>query len=254
MCGRVVQVSDTIRLSIVDGLGVRDSRLSNYPRRWNGAPSQELLVIRENHKTGERSLDLLTWGLIPYWCTDPKGGRKPINAKSETVATLPTFKDACRRRRCILPVDAFYEWKASKGGKQPYAIAMKDRSPFGIAGIWENWKNPDGEWVRTFAILTTPANELIGAIHDRMPAVLAPAAYDRWLGTESDPRDVLQPFPSELMAIWPISTRVNSPSNDDEQLLEEIELAQAPVAVIAPESFAARPLSDLRTAKTATRQ
>jgi putative SOS response-associated peptidase YedK len=254
MCGRVVQVSDTIRLSIVDGLGVRDSRLSNYPRRWNGAPSQELLVIRENHKTGERSLDLLTWGLIPYWCTDPKGGRKPINAKSETVATLPTFKDACRRRRCILPVDAFYEWKASKGGKQPYAIAMKDRSPFGIAGIWENWKNPDGEWVRTFAILTTPANELIGAIHDRMPAVLAPAAYDRWLGTESDPRDVLQPFPSELMAIWPISTRVNSPSNDDEQLLEEIELAQAPVAVIAPESSAARPLSDQRTAKTATRQ
>jgi putative SOS response-associated peptidase YedK len=103
MCGRVVQVSDPIRLSIVDGLGVRETRLSNYPRRWNGAPSQELLVIRENHKTGERSLDLLKWGLIPYWCTDPKGGRKPINAKSETVATLPTFRDAYRRRRCILP-------------------------------------------------------------------------------------------------------------------------------------------------------
>ena len=168
MCGRVVQVSDPIRLSIVDGLDVRDSRLSNYPRRWNGAPSQELLVIRENHKTGERSLDLLTWGLIPYWCTDPKGGR--------------------------------------------------------------------------------------GAIHDRMPAVLAPAAYDRWLGTEPDPRDLLQPFPSELMAIWPISARVNSPSNDDEQLLEEIKLAKAPAAVIAPESSAAHPLSDQRTRKTATRQ
>ena len=123
---------------------------------------------------------------------------------------------------------------------------MKDRSPFGIAGIWENWKNPDGEWVRTFAI--------IGAIHDHMPAVLAPAAYDRWLGSEPDPRDLLQPFPLELMAIWPISTRVNSPSNDDEQLLEENELAKAPVAVIAPESSAARPLSDQRTAKTATRQ
>ena len=108
--------------------------------------------------------------------------------------------------------------------------------------------------MRTFAILTTPANELVGTIHDRMPAVLAPAAYDRWLGTEPDPRDLLQPFPSELMAIWPISTRVNSPSNDDEQLLEEIELAKAPAAVIAPESFADRPLSDQRTAKTATRQ
>ncbi|MGA8991784.1 MAG: SOS response-associated peptidase family protein, partial [Rhodoplanes sp.] len=103
MCGRVVQVSHPIRLSIVDGLDVRDSRLSNYPRRWNGAPSQELLVIRENHNTGERSLDLLKWGLIPYWCTDPKGGWKPINARSETVATLATFRDAYRRRRCILP-------------------------------------------------------------------------------------------------------------------------------------------------------
>ena len=123
MCGRVVQVSDPIRLSIVDGLGVRDSRLSNYPRRWNGAPSQELLVIRENHNTGERSLDLLKWGLIPYWCSDPNGGRKPINAKSETVATLPTFRDAYRRRRCILPVDAFYEWKTTKGRKHFYAIA-----------------------------------------------------------------------------------------------------------------------------------
>ena len=224
MCGRVVQVSDPIRLSIVDGLGVRETRLSNYPRRWNAAPSQELLVVRENHNTGERSLDLLKWGLIPYWCADPKGGRKPINAKSETVSRLPMFRDAYRRRRCILPVDAFYEWKAVKGRKLPYAIAMKDRSPFGIAGIWENWKNPDGEWVRTFAILTTPANELVGTIHDRMPAILAPTAYDRWLGTEPDPRDLLQPFPSDLMTLWPISTRVNSPSNDDEHLLDEIEL------------------------------
>ena len=92
------------------------------------------------------------------------------------------------------PLTPFYEWKATKGGKQPYAIAMKDHSPFGIAGIWENWKNPDGEWVRTFAILTTPANELVGTIHDRMPAILAPAAYERWLGTEPDPQDLLQLF------------------------------------------------------------
>ena len=108
--------------------------------------------------------------------------------------------------------------------------------------------------MRTFAVLTTPANELVGTIHDRMPAVLARVDYDRWLGTELDPRDLLQPFPSELMAIWPISTRVNSPLNDDQQLLEEIQLAKAPAAVIAPESFADRPLSDQRTRKTATRQ
>jgi putative SOS response-associated peptidase YedK len=118
----------------VDGMNVRDSRVHNYPPRWNAAPSQELLVIRRNHKTGEVSLDPLRWGLIPYWCKDPAGGRKPINAKGETVATLPTFRDAYRQRRCIVPVDGFFEWKAIKGqkAKQPYAIAMKGGAPFGI--------------------------------------------------------------------------------------------------------------------------
>ena len=116
MCGRVIQSSGPLSYAIVDGLDVRDSRLSNYPRRWKGAPGQELLVIRENHKTGERSLDLLRWGLIPHWCEDPTGGRKPINAKSETVARLPTFREAYQKRRCILPVDGFYEWRATKQG------------------------------------------------------------------------------------------------------------------------------------------
>jgi putative SOS response-associated peptidase YedK len=132
------------RYGIVEGLDVHDSRVHNYPPRWNAAPSQELLVIRRNHQTGEVSLDPLRWGLIPYWCQDPKGGRKPINAKSETVDRLPMFRDAYCRRRCILPVDGFYEWKAIKGqkAKQPYAIAMKDSKPFGIGGLWENWKDP----------------------------------------------------------------------------------------------------------------
>ncbi len=120
MCGRVVQARGPLEYAIVDGLDVRDSRMTNYPRRWNGAPSQEFQVIRQDHKTGERSLDLLKWGLIPYWCKDAKGGRKPINAKAETVGTLPTFRDAFERRRCILPVDGFFEWRAAEGGKQPY--------------------------------------------------------------------------------------------------------------------------------------
>jgi putative SOS response-associated peptidase YedK len=224
MCGRVIQAKGPINYALVDGLNVRDSRLDNYPRRWNAAPSHELLVIRQNPKTGERSLDFLKWGLIPYWCQDPKGGRKPINAKSETVARLPMFRDAYRLRRCILPVDGFYEWMATKGGKQPYAIAMRDRSPFGIAGIWENWKNPEGEWVRTFALLTTPANDLVSRIHDRMPAILKPQDYERWLGPEPDPAQLLAPFPSEPMVMWPISPRVNSPNNDDEDLLAEVAL------------------------------
>jgi putative SOS response-associated peptidase YedK len=133
MCGRVIQSSAPIRLAILDGLDARDSRVHNYPPRWNAAPSQDLLVIRRNHQTDMVSLDPLRWGLIPYWCEDPKGARKPINAKCETVQTLPTFRDAYRKRRCIIPVDGFFEWKAIKGQKtkQPYAVAMKDGSPFG---------------------------------------------------------------------------------------------------------------------------
>jgi putative SOS response-associated peptidase YedK len=118
--------------------------MRNIRPRYNAAPSQELLVIRQNHKTGERSLDLIKWGLIPYWCQDPSGGSKPINAKAESVAKLPMFRDAYAQRRCIVPVDGFFEWRAIKGAraKQPYAIAMKDGLPFGLAGLWENWRNP----------------------------------------------------------------------------------------------------------------
>jgi putative SOS response-associated peptidase YedK len=209
----------------MDGMNVHDSRVSNYPPRYNGAPSQDLLVIRRNRDTGQVSLDPLRWGLIPYWCKDPKGGRKPINAKAETVATLPTFRDAYARRRCILPVDGFFEWKAIKGvkAKQPFAIAMRDGSPFGIAGIWENWKEPTTrEWQRTFAILTVPPNDLLAQIHDRMPAILGKGDYARWLDDETDPRDLLRPFQSELMRMWPISTRVNKPENDDPSILEPI--------------------------------
>jgi putative SOS response-associated peptidase YedK len=130
-------------------MNVRDSRVHNYPPRWNAAPSQELLVIRRNHKTGEVTLDPLRWGLIPYWCKDPTGGRKPINAKYETVRDLPTFRPT------------------------------------------------SGEWIRTFAIITTDSNELVAEIHDRMPVILAPGDYARWLGEEPDPRDLMRPFPAE---------------------------------------------------------
>jgi putative SOS response-associated peptidase YedK len=155
-------------------------------------------------------------------------GRKPINAKAETVATLPTFRDAYRKRRCIVPVDGFFEWKAIKGqeAKQPYAIGMKDGSPFGIAGLWENWKDPaTGDWIRTFAVITADGNEMVADIHDRMPAILAPGDCDRWLSDEADPRDLLRPLPADLMRIWPISTRVNKPENDDPSIIEPSELS-----------------------------
>jgi putative SOS response-associated peptidase YedK len=221
MCGRVVQASDPLRYAFVDGLAVPDSR--TRPPSYNVAPSQELYVIRHNHKTGDRTLDLLRWGLIPHGCRDPAGGRKPINARAESVARLPSFRTAYAKRRCIVPVECFFEWRATKGAraKQPYAVAMKDRTPFAIGGIWENWRHPQsGEWVRTFAIITVPSNELVAQIHDRMPLILPKSAYERWLSSEPDPHDLLVPFPAELMAMWPVSTRVNSPDNDDASLLD----------------------------------
>ena len=124
-----------------------------------------------------------------------------------------------------MPVDLFFEWKAIKGAraKQPYAIGMKDGSGFGLAGLWENWKDPStGEWTRTFAILTTNVNELVADIHDRMPVTLRPDNFDRWLGVDPDPRELLHSFPAELMRMWPISTRVNSPKNDDADLLTPV--------------------------------
>ena len=124
-------------------------------------------------------------------------------------------------------INGLFEWKAIKGAKakQPYAIAMKDDSPFCLAGIWENWKNPDtDEWLRTFCIITTTANELVGQTHDRMPVIIPPEGYERWLANiEPDPRDLLPPFPSELMRMWPISTRVNKPENDDPSILDPFE-------------------------------
>jgi putative SOS response-associated peptidase YedK len=223
MCGRITQKSPPNQLgleivSLVEALHV--------PPRYNGAPGQEQWVIRQNPKTGERTLDRLWWGLIPYWCKDARGGRKPINAKAETVTSLPTFRDAYKRRRCLVPIDNFFEWKAIKGlkPKQPYAIGLKSGEPFALAGIWENWQRPGtDEWVRSFAVITTNANELVANIHDRMPVIISPENYDRWLSPlDPDPRDLLVPFLAEPMAMWPISTRVNKPDNDDVSILDRV--------------------------------
>jgi putative SOS response-associated peptidase YedK len=229
MCGRITQKSNPQKL----GLGLTTvtliEPLQTLPR-YNGAPGQEHWIIRRNPKTGEPMLDRLWWGLIPYWVKDAKGGRKPINAKSESVASLASFRNAYARHRCLLPIDNFFEWRAIKGAKtkQPFAIGMKSGAPFALAAIYENWQRPETqEWVRSFAVITCPANELVADIHDRMPAIIPPDAYDRWLANiEHDPRDMLVPYPSDPMIMWPISTRVNKPDNDDEAILAPIELAR----------------------------
>jgi putative SOS response-associated peptidase YedK len=139
---------------------------------------------------------------------------------------LPSFRDAYKDRRCLVPIDNFFEWKAIKGvkPKQPYAIGMKSGEPFGLAAIWENWQRPGSdEWVRTFAVITTKVNEPVQSIHDRMPVIIAPENYDRWLSPlDPDPRDLLVPYPAEPMAMWPISTRVNKPDKDDASILDRV--------------------------------
>jgi putative SOS response-associated peptidase YedK len=227
MCGRITQKSppDLLRLTIYMGTP-DDPRVARAQARYNGASSQELLVIRRHPKTGEDQLDLLRWGLVPFWTKEATPQRKPINATAERVANAPMFREVYAKRRCIVPVDNFFEWKAAKGAraKRPYAIAMKSGQPFGFAGIWEGWKHPGtGEIIRTFCIITTDASALVADIHDRMPVILPPEAYERWLANiEPDPRDLLVPFPAEVMMMWPISTRVNKPDNDDPAILDPL--------------------------------
>ncbi|MCC6982034.1 MAG: SOS response-associated peptidase [Bauldia sp.] len=225
MCGRVIQLSnpDAIR-KLFEAAGTAP----NAPPRYNGAPAQDLMVVRKHPKTGDRVLDMLRWGLIPYWVEDPKGGRKPILARSESAPTSPTFRGALEKRRGILPVDGFFEWKGEKGAKnrQPYAVMMKDRSPFGIAVIWENWKDPSTEaWLRTFAVLTCPSNALMATIHDRMPVILEPGDYDRWLGADPDVEALMVPYASEKMMLYPVSTAVNSYLNDTPEVMEPLAAA-----------------------------
>ncbi|MDX6806278.1 SOS response-associated peptidase, partial [Terrihabitans rhizophilus] len=150
-------------------------------------------------------------------------GWKTINARAETVATMPAFRSAFQSRRCIVPADAFYEWTGEKGSKQPHAIAMKDRGLFGFAGLWENWKDPATEqWLRTFTIITTRANETIADLHERMPVILKPDSYAQWLAPDADVRDLLRPYPADEMEHWLVSPRVNGPALDDAEMLNSL--------------------------------
>jgi putative SOS response-associated peptidase YedK len=148
------------------------------------------------------------------------------NAKAEGIGNRPTCRDAFERRRCLVPVDNFYEWKKTATGNQPYAVALADRSLMALAGLWENWRSPESEWVRSFAVITTKPNELCAEVHSRMPVVLGPETWPAWLGEEpADPRQLkalLAPYPSEAMTCWPVSPRVGNVRNNDPSLIEPI--------------------------------
>jgi putative SOS response-associated peptidase YedK len=197
--------------------------LPNIEASWNVAPSQDAMVVRRHPETGERHLGLLKWGLLPSWAKAPATAQRPINARAETVAISGMFRRAFAQRRCLVPAEAFYEWRKTGGPKVPYAFARKDRQPMAFAGLWEGFRWPSGEVMRTFCIITTSANDVMRPIHDRMPVVLEPEDWPVWLGeTTGNPSVSLHPPAEEILQCWPISTKVNSPKNNDAMLLDPV--------------------------------
>lgn len=222
MCNRYRSTKSPSQLK----LAFSTANLPNFPPNYNAAPTQSLPVVRYNAETRERSLDLLRWGLVPRWAKDLKIGVQCLNARSETITTKPAFRDAFKRRRCIVPADGFYEWLHEDGGKvkKPFAFLPADDGVFGFAGLWENWQDPAGEWIRTYTIVTGEPNEAVAPFHDRMPVILEPHRYGTWLGeVDASPDELigmLKPFPANRMRIIPASPRVNSVKNNDAQLLD----------------------------------
>ncbi len=191
----------------------------NWQPRYNVAPTQDVTVIRQDPAEPKRTGGTMRWGLIPFWSKDPKAGFKMINARSEDIAEKPAFREALKKRRCLIPADGFYEWQKSGGTKRPFCFTMADEGLFAFAGIWERWKDPEGKWVETCSIITTAANALCEDIHDRMPVILHPEDYDLWLdpGFENteELRALLKPYESDQMKRFEVSSRVNAVKNDD---------------------------------------
>ncbi len=223
MCGRYELHSQPAAIALTFGL----SHPPPWHARYNIAPMTEVPVVRVN-AAGERELVRMRWGLVPRWAKDPSIGAKMINARGETIAEKPSFRTAYRRHRCLLPADGFYEWAqlgtAPHPRKQPVHIGMKDGTPFGLAGVFERWLSAEGQLLDSCTIVTTSANELLRPMHDRMPVIVAPEDYARWLDpANADPGDLIAPFPSAAMAYYPVSTRVNNVRHDDPALIEPIE-------------------------------
>jgi putative SOS response-associated peptidase YedK len=198
MCGRARLSSDVSEIKLP--FRVPQERLMpNIAPSWNVAPTDPLPVVRYDAKDHQRSLEVMRWGLVPFWAKDIKVGFANINAKAEGIETKPAFREAFRQRRCLVPVDNFYEWKKTANGMQPYAIALADRKLMALAGLWESWRSPAGERVRSFAIVTTEPNELCAELHNRMPVILAPEVWPAWLGEQ--PAD--EPHLKALLAPYP---------------------------------------------------
>jgi putative SOS response-associated peptidase YedK len=223
MCGRFTLASDPATLQASFPWVSVPTQITP---RFNIAPTQPVAVIPND---GKQALDFFVWGLIPFWAKDPKIGNRMINARSETLAEKPSFRHAYRRRRCLILADGFFEWQKTPGSrkKTPYYIQLESREPFGFAGLWETWNAPDGSVVKSTTIITTEPNDLVARVHNRMPVIVPPSAYDLWLDShERQPAELdglLTPFPAEEMMAYPIATLVNHPGNDVPEVIEPLE-------------------------------
>jgi putative SOS response-associated peptidase YedK len=202
----------------------------DWSPRYNIAPTQPVPVIRQHPKESIRVLSLMRWGLIPSWAKDASIAASMMNARSETAATKPAFRDALKSRRCLLPADGFYEWKRTGKTKQPYCFELNEGELFAFAGLWDGWKDPNGNWIRTCSILTTTPNAVTSMIHDRMPVILDANNYDLWLDpgmqNVAAASELLRPCDARRMRRYPVSGRVNRVINDDEECARRVEIAQ----------------------------
>lgn len=232
MCGRYGRRADKQRIAEwmqAHDTGVFDD--SYFAPSYNVAPQTLQPIVRLDTETGKRELTVMRWGLVPFWSKDGKSAFNTINAKAETVATSPVYREAMKKRRCLVPADWFYEWqKLDAKTKQPYAIGLQDGSLFAFAGLWERWTDKvTGQVKDTFTIVTTDPNEIMQGIHDRMPVILKPADYQRWMAPADPaqlPVDLLRPFPTEELKVWKVGQDVgNVRNNRPELVLPENSLA-----------------------------
>ena len=222
MCGRFTQQRPTAELAELFGA---EPLVDDPGPRYNVAPTQDALVVVE--RDGVRRLTTYRWGLIPFWATAASGGPRTFNARSETAPTSPLFRDALARRRCIVPVDGFYEWRREGGRRQPFLFRRRDGGPLALAGLWASWHDPvTGASTRSFAILTTRPNDLVGMLHDRMPVILEAPAWGRWLAALPPSRapgelvGLLEPSPSEVLEAYPVRPLVNDVQLEGPDLIE----------------------------------
>jgi putative SOS response-associated peptidase YedK len=242
MCGRYVRRYDKQR--IAEHFQVHGLSLPDFGRSWNVAPQTFQPVIRLNRDTGEREIVLMRWGLVPFWARDAKVGYSTINAQAETITISPTYREAFKHRRCLVPADAFYEWvKIDSKTKQPFAIALKTGEPYAFAGLWEIWRDTKaGTALRSFAIVTTDPNEVVQPLHNRMPVIVPERDYGRWLSTESaqPPIDLLRPFDADKMTAWKVGKAMGNVKNDSPELIEPASATSEQVEEGTDESPEAR--------------